>query len=341
MITRIFKLSLVAMTTLLPFAANNAAQAITFDWATIGDVGNADDIHGFGAGGVDYEFRISKTEVTNAQYVEFLNDVAATDTHGLYNPDMDVVPWAGITRSGSSGSYAYSVKPDALGQGPGGSDYSYANKPVVFVYWLGAIRFANWLTSGSTESGTYTLNSSTPNSIPNHATLGAGHFFLPSEDEWYKAAYYDGGSATYYDYATGTDTLPNNNLPTADTGNSANFKDAEFATGDHDYPYTDVGAYTTSVSPYGTFDQSGNAWEWLDTSSGSWEELRGGSAHAPDITLGATWTEIHTSIGGFRIATAAESAVAVPEPSTLLLGGISFLALFGFAYRKMMLRYEV
>ena len=48
------------------------AHAVMFDWETVGNTGNAaDPLTGFGS--VDYTYRISKHEVTNAQYAEFLN----------------------------------------------------------------------------------------------------------------------------------------------------------------------------------------------------------------------------------------------------------------------------
>jgi formylglycine-generating enzyme len=57
---------------------------------------------------------------------------------------------------------------------------------------------------------------------------------------------------------TGTNSLPNNNLPSSDTGNSANFYDGDFTTGDLTFPLTDASSYLLSDSPYGTFDQGGN-----------------------------------------------------------------------------------
>ncbi len=86
---------------------------------------------------------------------------------------------------------------------------------------------------------------------------GDATWFLPTENEWYKAAYYDGDAATYYDYPTGTNTVPNNNAPSSDTGNSANFYGSGYTTGSNSYSLTDAGAYTESASPYGTYDQGG------------------------------------------------------------------------------------
>jgi hypothetical protein len=83
------------------------AHPVLIEWITVSDPGNVCYVQPqacFGA--VTYPYRIGKYEVTNAQYAEFLNAIAATDTYGLYR--TSTVP-VGITRSGSSGSYAYSA----------------------------------------------------------------------------------------------------------------------------------------------------------------------------------------------------------------------------------------
>jgi len=221
----------------------------------VGDLANTPD--DTGRGSVDYVYKIAKYEVTNGQYTEFLNSVADTDTYGLYNTEMasGYAGTGGITRSGSPGSYTYSARA------------GYENFPVNYVSYYDSLRFANWLnngqTSGSqdsstTEDGAYTFMGATTVSGRN---LGA-KVFLPNENEWHKAAFYKGGStnAGYWTYATQSNTLPNNNPPSADTGNSANYYNDGWAVGS---PYlTDVGAYTLSESAYGTFDQNGNMWEW-------------------------------------------------------------------------------
>src|SRR4051812_36552515 len=107
------------------------ATAITAETVTIGNPGNpadtryADFVHPGGFGSVTKSFRIGQTEITNAQYVEFLNSVAASDPFGLY-PNADFSTWSGILQNGSPGTYTYTVKPDAIGQGPDGGNYSYA-----------------------------------------------------------------------------------------------------------------------------------------------------------------------------------------------------------------------
>jgi formylglycine-generating enzyme required for sulfatase activity len=112
--------------------------------------------------------------------------------------------------------------------------------------------------------------------IPTNAesiTRSAGaRWWLPSSDEWHKSAYYDASALAYRSYPMGDDAIPNNNPPWADDGNSANFPGLNYTTGDPNYPLTSVGAYRLSPSPYGTFDQGGNVYEWIDTKI---EDVRG------------------------------------------------------------------
>ena len=116
----------------------------------------------------------------NDQYVECLNAVAQTDVHVLYNGFMGSEVRGGITPSGLSGNFSCSVK---LNMG---------NKPAKYMSFLDAMRFANWLESGqstgvsaptSTEDSIYTIGTG----LDKMRALGAT-FFLPSENEWYKAA---------------------------------------------------------------------------------------------------------------------------------------------------------
>jgi sulfatase modifying factor 1 len=312
---------------IVTFISVASAHAVEIETVPIGNPGNPADTRydATGFGSVAYDYRIGTTEVTNAQYVEFLNSVAATDTFGLYNINMGSGTWGGIVRSGVDGAYRYAVKPDAVGQGPGGSDYTYAKKPVVLVSLFDAIRFANWLHHGqggpeTTEDGAYTLLGGTP-TPSNWQTITrnpGARWWLPSEDEWYKAAYYDLVSEVYYDYPIGTNTVPNNNLPSNDTGNSANCWDGDYTTGNASYPLTDAGAYTQSGSPYGTFDQGGSVWEWNETLvSSSYRIVRGGWWNGNSNGLRASVRDggnptVESVDLGFRVA-------SIPEPSALLL----------------------
>jgi len=201
--------------------------------------------------------------VTVAQYTEFLNAVAAMDTNGLYTA-------AGIVSNGPDGNHTYTVVP------------GFENKPVEGLsFWDGA-RFANWMNNGqpigaqdnsTTEDGSYTLTAQgiATNSVVRNKDAS---IFLPSENEWYKAAYFDPALRSYYDYPTGTNIQIACVAPSADTGNSANCNNAVGSP-------TDVGAYALSKSPYGTFDQGGNRFEWTDTihqdDSGFYRVKRGGN----------------------------------------------------------------
>ena len=120
----------------LLFLLAPVASAVTMEWVTVGNTGNACDTQAQGCfGAVSYRYRISKYEVTNAQYAEFLNAVAATDPKELYDTSMGS-GFGGITRSGSSGSFTYSA---IVGR---------ENKPVNFVSFYDSLRFSNWLDNG-------------------------------------------------------------------------------------------------------------------------------------------------------------------------------------------------
>ena len=257
--------------------ACSPASAVTIDWVTVGDPGNAADTTGYGA--VPDAYRISKYEVTIQQYTDFLNAVAASDPYSLYNPKMATdFNVAGISRTGSSGSYAYAAINIIGGYSP--------NRPMTYVSWFDAARFANWMHngqgSGSTETGAYTLNGATSGTAP--AKNSGAQFYIPTENQWYKAAYYKGGGANagYWDYATQSDDAPGNVI--GNGTNEANYYNGAFAvtqTGAYSLNQnylTDVGAFTNSQSVYGTFDQSGNVSEWNDLTgaAGSSRGLRGG-----------------------------------------------------------------
>ena len=263
---------------------SSASAIVTIDYVTVGNAGNAADTTGYGA--VGYTYQIGKYEVTNAQYGAFLNAAAQTDSYGLYKSSMSSY---GITRGGDLGSYTYSVA--------GGLE----NRPVVYVSWFDAARMANWMVngqgSGSTETGAYTLNGAISGIVL--ANAGA-QVYIPTEDEWYKAAYYNAASQTYSIHANGT-----NGITTAD----ANYNSAAS---------TDVGTYSGDPSSYGTFDQGGNVWEWNDeVISGSSRGLRGGSWVYDDSFVASSFRfntspSLEIDSVGFRLA-------SVPEPTSLLL----------------------
>jgi sulfatase modifying factor 1 len=327
--TRLKWLSILAAFAALLSLPASPAQAVTIATVPVGNPGNAADNTGYGA--VGYNYRIGATEVTNAQYAEFLNAVAASDPYQLFPTVIAFPTLYGIVRNGSAGSYSYSVKAPVPGEGLGGAAYTYEDKPITQVTWLAAVRFTNWLHngqgSGDTETGSYPLlgGTATPTNASTVGRNAGGTWVLPSENEWYKAAYYNGSLGVYYDYATQSNVTPNNNQPAADTGNSANYG---IATGDLLYSFTPVGAYGNSESFYTTFDQTGNVQEWTESRNPptfSSRVTRGGAASDSAMFLSASSRLYDTEslrfpFLGFRVA-------LVPEPSSALLAGIVAVAL--------------
>jgi formylglycine-generating enzyme required for sulfatase activity len=222
---------------------------------------------------------------------------------------MESNPFGGIQQDGVSGSFSYSVKP------------GFGDKPVNYVSFWDAARFTNWLTngqgSGDTESGVYNLGgvtSPTNSTITrNAAAWNAGGVAVASENEWYKAAYYQpvgaGGDAdSYWLYPTAS-----NSITTAD----ANY-DSSVNT------VTDVGIYSGDASYYGSFDQGGNVWEWNDAiPSSSTRGMRGGSfGNDMSFLQAGSRDEAHRLSEGFAFGFRVTSLAPIPEPST-------YAAIFG------------
>jgi formylglycine-generating enzyme required for sulfatase activity len=192
-------LSFRVMTIDNPYSYNN--------FVTVSDINNNPDTEYYSSsyqmGSVSYVYKIGKYKVTNTEYVAFLNSIAATDTNSVYLSEMSAVR-GGINRSGSSGSYSYSVK------------NNYGNKPVNNLTWFSALRYCNWLhnnkptgaqSPSTTEDGAYTRVAIDPQ-LP--AANSGAKYRLPRTTEWWKAAYYAGGgtSSAYWDYATQSDNTP-------------------------------------------------------------------------------------------------------------------------------------
>ena len=335
-----FAKSILFCSALLAFMAD--ASAVTIDTVLVGNPGNANDpFTGSLYGGVASAYNIGKYDVTVGQYTAFLNAVAATDTYALYNTSMATdLNVAGIARSGASGSYSYSV----IGS---------ANHSVTYVSWGDAARFANWLQNsqptgsqgpGTTETGAYTLSGATSNAALNAVTRNAdATIFIPSESEWYKAAYYsptlNSGAGGYYQYPFSSNTVPTSAMPSG-TPNTGNFYDS--TTGyavTHSTSYstfqnylTDVGAYTASASPYGLFDMG--VFQWNETLiSVSSRGVRGGSwgGISSYLAVSSRYSDLPSdglNTVGFRVAT------VVPEPSTLALAAFGFTALAAWGWRR-------
>jgi sulfatase modifying factor 1 len=334
--------------TLIALLLSVPAHAVTIDMVTVGDPGNANDPASRGGryGAVNCEYQIGKYEVTIGQYADFLNAAAKADPYNLYSAYMaSELFLAGISRSGTSGGYTYSVI-GPFGTNPFGAS-SPGNRPISAVNWFDAARFANWMHngqgSGSTETGAYTLNGATSGTPP--AKNPDAKFYIPTTSEWYKAAYYspllNSESGGYYTYATQSNTPPGNTIGIA--ANQANkqsggvFSVTQSAVFAESQNYlTDVGAFTNSASFYGTFDQSGNVAEWTDGLFAAPDilELRGGWWGSGELgTSSSTFMAWQAGLGtgdtGFRLA----SPVPVPEPSTWVMG-VGSLACGGLFLRR-------
>ena len=87
----------VILTYIFMFATASYFQAVTIDTILVGNPSNSPRIETAGPfGSVSSTYRIATTEVTNAQYVTFLNTVAASDPFGLYNANMSFYSRGGI-----------------------------------------------------------------------------------------------------------------------------------------------------------------------------------------------------------------------------------------------------
>ncbi|HLB32727.1 MAG TPA: SUMF1/EgtB/PvdO family nonheme iron enzyme [Chthoniobacterales bacterium] len=311
---------------------NSALPTINVDFITVGDGGNIEDrITGLGA--VAEPFNIGKFDITAKQYCAFLNAVASQeDTYHLYNEQMTKDPnIASIQCSVSSGLTHYSVI-------PGREQF-----PIVYVSWFSAARFCNWLHNNqpkgnqgpdTTETGAYELNGAmkdieTSTESKNFCEVSPGaKYFIPTEDQWFKAAYYKskGVNNGYWDYPTKTNIAPGNTIYSYvfyyDKTNQANYYIPTniYKSSNAKAPFlTPVGAFKDSPGTYGTFDMGGNVFQWTSCKPGSTgsRTIRGGSwklqmSDELNRKYCATYpSDKACNFIGFRIA--APATVTVPQ----------------------------
>ena len=287
--------SQIASAQLVTFGTD--ANQFSMDFVTIGNPDNAADTTGAPnpVGAVAYTYQIGKYEVSRDMILK------ATSAGGL-----------GITLQ------------DMTDHGGNG-----ANRPATGVSWNEAARFVNWLNTSKGYQAAYNFTTSGAND--NITLWGAGQYsgsnqfrhkdaiyFLPTVDEWYKAAY-GSPSGTWYNFPNGSDTAPTA-VASGTLPNTAVYSQ-EQSVGPADI--TNAGG----LSAYGTMGQGGNVWEWNESAidgtnnnASESRELRGGSwavANGSDDFVASErggidpWDDSFFS--GFRVA------ALIPEPSTGLL----------------------
>jgi len=278
----------------------SGVNTFTIDFVDVGNAGNANDAGAGGGsysspyGGVSYDYRMGTYEISQEMITKATN-------LGMTN----------VTAGAHTGA-----------------------EPAANISWYEAAAFVNWLNTSQGYQAAYNLSFSSSWSmtlwgVTDQATTGVdsgtnpyrhkdAYYFLPSEDEWYKAAYHqnDGVTANYWDYATGSNTVPTD--VASGTGAGTAVYDQAFATGPADI--TQAGG----LSSYGTMGQNGNVWEWNESAfDGSnnvnteFRAIRGGNWDFAEIGLRSSLRRNINPAGesltfGFRVA-------SVPEPSTAVL----------------------
>jgi formylglycine-generating enzyme required for sulfatase activity len=266
----------------------SGANSFSIDFVTIGDPGNTSDSSGLSAGAVPYSYRMGKYEISE----EMIG------------------------------------KANALGSLHISTDTRAPDRAATSIAWYEAANFVNWLNTSTGSFPAYKFGEFGPQlwgpadvgyDANNRFRNKLAKYFLPSIDEWHKAAYYNPATGTYFAYPTASNAIPDG----LDTVGDPNF-DAVFYDGFLDvWPHAinNVGV----LSPYGTAGQGGNVAEWEETSFDRINDnptenraIRGGSWGQAVSLLHATTRnalgEVFSDITvGFRVAS------AVPEPSTLAL----------------------
>jgi formylglycine-generating enzyme required for sulfatase activity len=283
------------------------AAAPDIEFVTVGNPGNPADARTGGTNGsVAYTYAMSKYPLRVDQYVEYLNNVASPlDPHNVRSGTGGARGGV-VNFIGAAGEFSYGTKPN------------YDDKPVNWTLFDQGCRFCNYLHNGGvpgadTEDGAYDMSLS-----PNQVRKPGARYFLPTHDEWYKAAFYEPGVVTpsgntnYWLYATRTETLPSGGIAD-DVGNITNGPNNVANWAD---PSTPLGSFTwdgltfnvstvgsagsNSVCYYGAYDMNGNVYEWTETMNpaGTKRSYHGGSAFSGAGELPSTLNYTHPVTGG-------------------------------------------
>lgn len=218
-----------------------------------------------------------------------------------------------------------------------GNTSGYNANPAINISWNEAARFVNWLNIKEGEQPAYNF---TTTGVNDNITLWSStsawqnggenlfrhkdtKYFIPSEDEFIKAGFYDGVNDVYYRFPTGSNTQPGpfgggtdqDKIVYSQSGGDGGRAPVDFCGG---------------VSPYGTMGQSGNSYEWVESASDGTNNIatdnrgiRGGTASISNYSIMTTIASIdrHASypptqdVGincGFRVARAPVGTGSAP-----------------------------
>ena len=321
--SRVLSVAAGALATVASLAAPSYAGIVNFgsgpdqfnmEFKTIGNPNNAADTGGAPdpAGAVDRTYDIGKFEVSR-------------DMITKYNANFGTVNNLAITLDSMTGI-------------TGGTG---ANRPATGISWNEAARFVNWLNTSTGNQAAYKFTTSGVNDdialwqsgdagydVNNKYRNSLAKYFLPSYNEWYKAAYYDPNTSAYYDYTTGSDSAPTAVASGTGTGANGN-NEAVYGGQTGPADVTQAGGF----SPYGVMGLGGNVFEWeessfnlLNSSGSSNRGIRGGNWVGVSSSLSSSSRVGHFFPGfelnnliGFRVASLSSDAV-VPEPSMMVIG---------------------
>jgi len=307
-----------------------------FDWVTIGDVANPayggdsnpSQNYPFGRGSVGYSYRIARTEVTTAQWVEFMNTFTTQAGIDAFSSDWSApVQWGAFRYRNPAGpGIVYRLENYAEA----------AQQPVAGISWRQAARFCNWLHSGKSSSpsslvsGAYdttTWGGGFGTGMPAtdaERRLPGARFWIPSIDEWVKSAHYDPdrfgpGQGGYWQFPNRSNVPPISGLP--GVGESSI---------DTNVWRIPVGSFPLTRSAYGLLDLSGGPREWLEdvyehgrfysrfTDGSSTNPTDPGTYLLDEIRdFGAGYANLGAGLVGLRVVT-------IPEPSFLGFAAAGF-----------------
>jgi len=282
------------------------ANQFTIDFTTIGNPGNTSDAAtGYGSVGTNYRI---------GTYAISQNQIDAATASGLAN--VTAGAWSG-------------------------------DKPAANMTWYESAAFVNWLNTSKGFTAAYNLSwngsawsmalwTATDNGYDanNLYRNSQAKYFLPTENEFYKAAYGNSDASGYYLYTTGSDTVPTD----VSSGTSAGTTVYNRSFGQSPASVYEAGG----LSSYGTMGQGGNVSAWLesafdgtiDTATEN-RAIRGGAVSLNvNPQRSASRNQFNPAsqmnIIGLRVA----SVDVVPEPSTYALFCLGALALVIACRRK-------